>query len=255
MYSRDVVRPPPVETRRRTVGDVVRERILDGAEELFAEKGFFGASIRDITEHAGVRLAGINYHFGTKEELFRDVLLRRAVDLSAERLRLLGEVPHEGSAPRRTRAIVGAFVTPVLKRAADDSGFRNYCALIAQVASSRVWALTLVADQFNVTATAFVRALEGVFPRAPEPSLHHAYQFLLSCTLYGFSDNLRLDSLTAGELHSGDFSAISESLVEFVSAGVLSLCTGARPPSPRKAASRAKGRGEKPTRSRQRRGV
>ena len=39
------------------------ERILDAAEQLFAEKGFAETSLRLITSKAGVNLAAVNYHF------------------------------------------------------------------------------------------------------------------------------------------------------------------------------------------------
>ena len=78
--------PEPQGTVPETAGDRVRQRILDVAEAQFAERGFFGASVREVTEAAGVRLAAVNYHFETKEELFRSVLLRRAEELGAERL-------------------------------------------------------------------------------------------------------------------------------------------------------------------------
>lgn len=42
------------------------ERILDAAEQLFAEKGFAETSLRLITSKAGVNLAAVNYHFGSK---------------------------------------------------------------------------------------------------------------------------------------------------------------------------------------------
>jgi AcrR family transcriptional regulator len=210
---------------RATVGDRVRENILDHAEELFAERGFFGASIRDITDHAGVRLAAVNYHFGTKEELFRDVILRRARVLHAARLELLGKVPRSGTQAARTRAIVEAFVLPAIERAVRDGAFRNYFALIAQVSNSRLWALKLVADQFNAVALEFIGALGRVFPRAPRRSIYYSYQFLLASTLSALSDNLRLDSLTKGELSSRDFSNLGTHLLTFATAGILTTCS------------------------------
>ena len=53
-----------------------RERILDSAEELFAEGGF-ATSLRSITSDAGVNLASVNYHFGSKEALIETVFSRR----------------------------------------------------------------------------------------------------------------------------------------------------------------------------------
>ncbi|WP_317616336.1 TetR/AcrR family transcriptional regulator [Paracoccus mutanolyticus] len=47
-----------------------RVLLLDAAEALFADHGYFGVSVRDITDRAGLRLAAVNYHFESKEGLF-----------------------------------------------------------------------------------------------------------------------------------------------------------------------------------------
>src|SRR5690554_7101795 len=52
------------------------ERILDAAEQLFAEKGFAETSLRLITSKAGVNLAAVNYHFGSKKSLIQAVFTR-----------------------------------------------------------------------------------------------------------------------------------------------------------------------------------
>ncbi|HYQ38579.1 MAG TPA: helix-turn-helix domain-containing protein, partial [Pseudomonas sp.] len=52
------------------------ERILDAAQQLFAERGFTETSLRMITARAGVNLAAVNYHFGSKEALIQAVFVR-----------------------------------------------------------------------------------------------------------------------------------------------------------------------------------
>ena len=52
------------------------ERILDAAEQLFAERGFSETSLRLITGKAGVNLAAVNYHFGSKKALIHEVFAR-----------------------------------------------------------------------------------------------------------------------------------------------------------------------------------
>lgn len=47
-----------------------RQRLLLAAEEIFAEKGFASATIREITDRAGANVAAINYYFGDKERLY-----------------------------------------------------------------------------------------------------------------------------------------------------------------------------------------
>ena len=51
-----------------------RDKILAVAETLFAERGFDGVSVRDITGEAGVNLSSLTYHFGTKERLFAEMI-------------------------------------------------------------------------------------------------------------------------------------------------------------------------------------
>lgn len=60
------------------------ERILDAAEVLFAERGFAETSLRTITGAAGVNLAAVNYHFGSKKILIQAVFQRFLDPLVAE---------------------------------------------------------------------------------------------------------------------------------------------------------------------------
>ena len=53
-----------------------KSKILDAAEYLFADKGFNGTSLREITSLAEVNLAAVNYHFGSKKELIKTAYLR-----------------------------------------------------------------------------------------------------------------------------------------------------------------------------------
>jgi len=57
------------------------QKLLDAAEKLFAERGFDGVSVRDITGSAGVNLGSLTYHFGTKEKLFAEIITRKSEPL------------------------------------------------------------------------------------------------------------------------------------------------------------------------------
>lgn len=63
-----------------------KERILGVAERMIASRGLQQFSIRDISGEAGVNLAAINYHFGSKERLIAEVLARRVTVLNEERM-------------------------------------------------------------------------------------------------------------------------------------------------------------------------
>lgn len=100
-----------------------RERVLDIAEGLFAERGIDAVSIRDITGAADVNLAAINYHFGTKEKLIEAVVERRFVTVSDERLRALDAVEKTaGDKPLRLEAVLEAIFRPEIDLAMNRSG-------------------------------------------------------------------------------------------------------------------------------------
>src|SRR3954463_2779426 len=76
-----------------------KTRILDAAERLFVEHGFEATSLRSLPTAAGVTLAAVNYHFGSKEELFQAVLTRRLDPMNQERIDLLARVEREAAGP------------------------------------------------------------------------------------------------------------------------------------------------------------
>ena len=230
------VRPAERKTRRvpaarkaRVDGLAAKTKLLDTAERLFAQRGFFGTSVRDVTAAAGVRLASVNYHFRSKEELFRDVVLRRATVLTHDRLVLLERMGALRSQSRRLHALVSAFVTPLVERGRQSQGYRDYFALIAQVASSRLFVLGLLVEHFNELAGRFIEALKAIYPGASAATLRQAYLFMLGTTLYTFSDNRRLDSLSRGTQRSDDFAALGEELVGFVVGGIAAQCRAQSP--------------------------
>jgi len=59
-------------------------QIMESAEKLFAEKGFDGTSVRDISEEAGVNLAMISYYFGSKEKLMESLFLHRGQSITLQ---------------------------------------------------------------------------------------------------------------------------------------------------------------------------
>jgi len=71
------------------------QRLLDAAEELFAARGYDGASVREITQRAGCNLAAINYYFDGKTNLYRAVFERRLTALRTSRLEAIARAREE----------------------------------------------------------------------------------------------------------------------------------------------------------------
>ena len=70
----DIVESPAPPRRRK--GEQTAERILDAAEALFAERGYAGATLRDVASQVGLRTPSLYNHFPNKESLYAAVLER-----------------------------------------------------------------------------------------------------------------------------------------------------------------------------------
>lgn len=88
-----------------------REHILQAAEKLFSEFGFEGTSLREITHEAGVNLASVNYHFGSKKGLIQAVMERyQRVFMPALQEELEFRVARGGIS---TESLLSCFVRPL----------------------------------------------------------------------------------------------------------------------------------------------
>ena len=144
-----------------------RERILAAAGPLFALRGLEGLGIRQLAATAKVNLAAVNYHFGTKHALFREVCLRHLRVINTRRAE--GFVRLEAARGRpRVEDILRAYLAPLVgfARSGDPSNLLFMRVVMAQVAR-RDPALqsSLAAESAPTLARAldlFARALPGV---------------------------------------------------------------------------------------------
>ncbi len=110
-------------------------RILDAAEQLFAEHGYHPTSLRAITTAAEVNLAAVNYHFGSKKELVKAVMQRRLVPLNKLRMRLLMEVEEKAKQQKclpDVRELIAAFIRPTIAFRNSSQGARNFIILVSR---------------------------------------------------------------------------------------------------------------------------
>ena len=104
------------------VGGPTRERLLDVAERLFAERGFGATSVRGITAEAGCNLAAVNYHFGGKDQLYEEVFRRRLGVMREHRLSSIRDTLAAAGGRISLEVLLRAFATAFLEpfMGADD---------------------------------------------------------------------------------------------------------------------------------------
>jgi AcrR family transcriptional regulator len=114
-----------------------RERILRAAERIYAASGFHGMSLRDVTLLAGVNLAAVNYHFGSKDKLILALADRRLTPINAERIERLEKLrARHGDDPVPVEELVHALVDPMFK--ALRQGRNNRAIMVRLVAQMMI---------------------------------------------------------------------------------------------------------------------
>jgi len=205
---------------------VTKERILDAAEALFMEHGFEATSLRAITAAAGVNLAAVNYHFGSKEELFQAVLTRRLDPMNQERVDLLTRLEQEAAPePLPCDRILAAMFMPALKLARDpERGGKDFLRLLGRAyADPAPFIRKFLAEQYAVMIARFKSAFGRALPDLPPKELSWRLHFImgaLSYTLAG-TDALRLIAeLTPAETANDEL--LLHRLAPFLLAGLQS---------------------------------
>src|SRR5579862_5407368 len=101
-----------------------QEKILDTAERLIGEQGYAATSLRQIITEAGVNLAAVHYHFGSKEELLEAVVTRKVGPVNEARLAALEQVEQQaGDCRLDLEKVLGAFFHPTAAVAARNPQF------------------------------------------------------------------------------------------------------------------------------------
>jgi TetR/AcrR family transcriptional regulator len=148
----------------RRKGEVTAARILDAAEELFAERGYEGTTLRDVAARVGLRIPSLYNHFESKEALYAAVLERgfgpvlalldEVVTAAAARrldsgemvdrvMQLLAEHPALPSLILHETLAGGPRLTPML-RTWIGPAFARAAELVEATPSSRAWPAELV---------------------------------------------------------------------------------------------------------------
>jgi len=174
-----------------------KSRILDAAERLFLEHGFEATSLRQLTTAAGVNLAAVNYHFGSKEELFQAVLTRRLDPMNQERIDLLTKLEREaGGKPLSCEKVLFAMLIPALKLARDERrGGKNFLRLLGRAyADPAPFIRHFLSQQYAGMIGRYKEAFLRALPQLSRQELTWRLHFVmgaLSYTLAG-TDALKL---------------------------------------------------------------
>jgi AcrR family transcriptional regulator len=162
-----------------------RTRILDAAEELFMLHGFGGTSMRQLTARAGVNLAAVNYHFGSKDALIEAVFHRRLDSMNAARIAALEAIESATRAPT-AEEVIRAFVGPSLRMIEDaKGGGRNFIRLLGRTYTEPAKPIrALIGQMYAPAMQRYKSALQRALPHMPTEELIWRMHFMFGTLAY-----------------------------------------------------------------------
>ncbi len=224
-----------------------RERILDTAERLFAERGFDGTSLRAITSAADANLAAVNYHFRSKNDLIHEIFARRLAPINARRLTMLDACEHEsGNGVVPLEKVVRAFVEPLLR----PEGIAPAGRLPLQTLLGRMYAepgrnvRRIFLGEMEKVARQFREAFRRALPEVPPTEFFWRLHFTIGAMAHTLAASWIIEMLSGGLCDPSDVDGTIERLVAFAVAGLESPVPLRpdgrrgrliRPPGPRRA--------------------
>ncbi len=171
-----------------------REDILDAAEVFFADLGFAGTTLRHVANKTGIASALIGYYFGNKENLFREVFLRKGSEIAAARQAALSRLL-AADRPPRVEDLVRSFLAPSL-RLRDTFQGRAFLRLHSRLhMEPEALSYELRRQVYDGTTRAYAKAFLAALPHLSEEVVYLRMSLMIGSYLYTFSDTNRLDEL------------------------------------------------------------
>lgn len=203
------------------LGPAARDRILDTAEAFFAEDGYSGVSLRQITAAAGVNLAAVNYYFGSKLNLLREVFGRRAAPINAERMRRLSACNAAIDRGEGTIAMVlAAFIEPTLRGGHMAEGGTAYRRIMGRMSASPLPEVReILSEIYHEPATLLIATLGRVGPELSEREFLWRLTCVYGAMLYILADTGRVEKLATGDFQVSRVEDALAFAIPFLAAG------------------------------------
>jgi TetR/AcrR family transcriptional regulator len=170
-----------VKVRRRVQErtEIARSKLIEAATPMFAEQGFDAISVRDIENAAGVKRGGLSYHFGTKDELWREAtnaLFNPLIIALGQRLEILRDLSSRERVALLIRFHVRYYAeNPLLSR------------LMSQEARQNTWRIAYLSQHYVGPSVAEVKKHIANELELTEREFAHWYYIMVSASATIFS--------------------------------------------------------------------
>ena len=195
--------------------------ILDTSEELFAQLGYFGVTIKDVADRMGIHPALIHYYFDGKQALFDAVFERRvAYAITARTTGLDAYEATVGNHPTVEGALRAYYDGAFDVYINGDEGWRNFGRIFAQVNNAPGYGAEKMDTFFDPLVLRLIGLLKKALPDAEPQDLFWSFQFTSGAYSLILSRTGRIDRLSGNLCASDDFAAVRERFVTFMAGGL-----------------------------------
>lgn len=199
-----------------------KNKILDAADVLFADKGFNGTSLREITSQANVNLAAVNYHFGSKKELIKAVMSRYMDELSPQLESALILIC-EAEVNPTLHGVFSAFIEPLLNlNQFKENGTSTFLQLLGRgYTDSQGFLRWFLTTQYPNVFTNFTKAVKIAYPELSTEEMFWRLHFTMGTIVFTMSSSEALIDIAQNDFDNTlDIAGVIERVIPYVAAGV-----------------------------------
>lgn len=229
MTTQEQAKParPRARNHKAKVREASMERILDAAEQLFAEFGYHGVTLKDVAARVGVSSTLIHYHFNGKDSIFEAVWARKAPISARNRLEAMRRYAEEVGDNVTVEGALHAWIDADLNVQIDETDqWRAFGKISAQANSAAGWGAEKMTKYFNPVVLALIELLKKAMPDCDEETIFWGYHFVSGAMTHNMARTGRLDDLSHGLCSSDDFVSIRRHMATFMAAGFHAICRG-----------------------------
>ena len=204
-------------------GDKTRRLLIDAATSLFAEHGFHGTPIRDIARMAGANVAAVNYHFGSKENLYRAAFRQLAARFDGTELQAVRDAVENSTGKPQVEDVLEAYARAWGRPATRPDARRAEMLVARELAEPVVGAEFLLEEFLEPLQQVLGAALRAACPRASTSVLRVGVHFFLAQLGHLNRVQVHLGELGAERVPLLDGDKAIKDIVRFTSAGLRAL--------------------------------
>ena len=211
------------EAHRSSPDSATRTRIVHAAEEILAEHGLEGLSLRTVTTRAAVNLASVHYYFGSKDGLITALVREHFTPINIARLKSLDDaIARADGKPPALEDVVDAFVEPLLVAHVPSEDPR---ASVVRRAVGQMLALppdfsdNLFRETFGTIASRFHQALSRALPQLDASDVYWRMHFAVGTLAHLLTHGHILPDLSEGHCSLDDLAGARVRVRDFICAG------------------------------------